>query len=395
MKTKCKKCGNSIRTDVKFCPSCGGRVINPVMLLFKTSGITILLILAISILVIGISLINKSSSRIVANNTSTENVKGLTPSKIDKNFIIDLQEGTVNRVKIGPSMTPAKVVRLMGKRPEEVRKDIKGLLFYFYYGEGVEFCFNEEKSHECFSINIYLNNRVGGPWSIKPLNSFKGSLTPIILGNDSAQKVIETLGEPSKTELDNSGVIDHLAYITSYGYFWVNFDEKGRISYIWLCYEPDPNNWYMKYLRNKEMNSVNKAEYIVPKTPSIPVHPRQGLTMPQGGPYNKIRMRIEQGRTDYVNQHPELPEDIKQTILNGTIYIEMLTEWVLASWGRPDNVVKNVNADGAVEQWEYTYYDPQCRYSGVARTYVYIARPKGLQNGWVTSWQETGDASPY
>lgn len=80
-------------------------------------------------------------------------------------------------------------------------------------------------------------------------------------------------------------------------------------------------------------------------------------------------------RQEIIGRHPEWPEDIKTTVLEGNIKIGMTEEQVLASWGKPDRVNRSVGIWGVHEQWIYevSYYN---------QIYVYV------ENGKLSSWQE-------
>lgn len=58
-------------------------------------------------------------------------------------------------------------------------------------------------------------------------------------------------------------------------------------------------------------------------------------------------------RQNYVASNPEIPEEIKQQILNGFIQIGMDTEMVLAAWGRPYDILRSGDASGLRETWVY------------------------------------------
>ena len=82
-------------------------------------------------------------------------------------------------------------------------------------------------------------------------------------------------------------------------------------------------------------------------------------------------------RRELVKRHPEWQRTIKELIEEGQIKIGMSKEQILASWGTPDKVNKNVGSWGVIEQWIYEGYISEYGIS----YYVYV------ENGVVTSWQ--------
>jgi hypothetical protein len=61
-------------------------------------------------------------------------------------------------------------------------------------------------------------------------------------------------------------------------------------------------------------------------------------------------------RQNYVVTHPNLPEHVKQDILEGAIQIGMTREMVVASIGDPHDVQRSGDASGIREVW--VYYAP-------------------------------------
>jgi hypothetical protein len=179
----------------------------------------------------------------------------ILPRELSHNsFIVDLREGTMRGVKMGPSMTPSEAVRLMNKKPEE-GDDEQGI--YSYYSEGIDLLFTSKSG--CYSIDIHLNDKKvrGGKYGERMLSyrAFKGSLAPVILASYDAKKVIELLGEPN----DSDSYFDQgwhrckrLTYDVSYGYFYVWFDKNGKADLITLTYSPDPNGLVKKYLQKNK-----------------------------------------------------------------------------------------------------------------------------------------------
>jgi len=70
-------------------------------------------------------------------------------------------------------------------------------------------------------------------------------------------------------------------------------------------------------------------------------------------------------RQDYINNHPNLSERDKQAILNETIYVGMPANSVIASWGRPFEVVQSYGEFGNYETWYYKYYYKYWRTSSI------------------------------
>lgn len=87
-------------------------------------------------------------------------------------------------------------------------------------------------------------------------------------------------------------------------------------------------------------------------------------------------------RQDYVKAHPELDDQIKESILNGKIILGMTKAQVIASWGRPVRIRQPVGSWRVYEQWIY-YNDPDSPHS-CPIIYVYF------RNGIVESWGECG-----
>jgi len=83
-------------------------------------------------------------------------------------------------------------------------------------------------------------------------------------------------------------------------------------------------------------------------------------------------------RQELISRHPEWTTEMKTLVEEGKINIGMTEEQVLASWGRPKKINKNVGTWGVFEQWEYEAPSPS--YSVIY--YVYF------ENGVVASWQK-------
>jgi len=95
------------------------------------------------------------------------------------------------------------------------------------------------------------------------------------------------------------------------------------------------------------------------------------------------RKKIQERRTSYVQNHPELDERTKSAILNGRIFIGMNTEQVLASWGKPNKINRSVYEWGVHEQWVYGGLSGYGRYSSYTEpTYLYF------EDGLLKSWQD-------
>ena len=89
-------------------------------------------------------------------------------------------------------------------------------------------------------------------------------------------------------------------------------------------------------------------------------------------------------RQAYVAAHPTLDTDIKWAILEGKVGVGMTPEQVIASWGRPHDINRNVGSWGVNEQWVYGYmkfYGSGAR-GFVSTHYLYF------ENGRLTSWQD-------
>lgn len=86
---------------------------------------------------------------------------------------------------------------------------------------------------------------------------------------------------------------------------------------------------------------------------------------------------IRQFRSAYLKEHPNLSERDEKAITNGYIYIGMSGDKVIASWGDPLKINRNVTSDSTLEQW---IFGPPTYYGG--ETLVY------LNNGIVVGWQD-------
>lgn len=92
-------------------------------------------------------------------------------------------------------------------------------------------------------------------------------------------------------------------------------------------------------------------------------------------PYRSTKEEKAILRREMVNRHPEWSEEVKESVLEGKVFIDMTKEQVLASWGKPDDINRTVTKFGTHEQWVYNY--------GIGiNTYLY------LENNVVTSWQD-------
>ncbi|MTI89553.1 MAG: hypothetical protein FH748_16485 [Balneolaceae bacterium] len=83
---------------------------------------------------------------------------------------------------------------------------------------------------------------------------------------------------------------------------------------------------------------------------------------------------IQRRRKRFVRNNSGIKQQYKQDILNGSIRIGMSKDMVRASWGRPNDVNRTVNAHSTREQWVYG--------SISTRRYVYF------EDGIMTSFQD-------
>lgn len=74
-------------------------------------------------------------------------------------------------------------------------------------------------------------------------------------------------------------------------------------------------------------------------------------------------------RIQYVNEHPNIPEKIKNAIRRGEVILGMTQSQVIASFGHPGTINRTSGSWGVYEQWVYS------------RGYLYF------ENGILTSWQ--------
>jgi hypothetical protein len=76
-------------------------------------------------------------------------------------------------------------------------------------------------------------------------------------------------------------------------------------------------------------------------------------------------LKIEKGYTD----------NIIETIIGGSVKLDMTREQVIFSWGRPNDINKTVGSWGVHEQWVYNR-------GSIQRQYLYF------ENDKLTSWQD-------
>ena len=65
---------------------------------------------------------------------------------------------------------------------------------------------------------------------------------------------------------------------------------------------------------------------------------------------------VSRRRQWYVNNHPNLTPQIRNSILNGNICLQMASEQVRASLGLPRDINRTVSTFGVHEQWVYGEY---------------------------------------
>lgn len=83
---------------------------------------------------------------------------------------------------------------------------------------------------------------------------------------------------------------------------------------------------------------------------------------------------IQRRRKSFVRNNPEIKQQYKHDILNGSIRIGMSKDMVRASWGRPNDINRTVNSYSTREQWVYG--------SISTRRYVYF------EDGVMSSFQD-------
>ena len=95
---------------------------------------------------------------------------------------------------------------------------------------------------------------------------------------------------------------------------------------------------------------------------------------------------INEARHFYVNQNPDISEEIKSAILNGNLIVGMKPADVVATWGKP--IEKNTThaQDNKNEQWIYGDID----YDTALDRYVFIHNKKFayLDNNILTAFQD-------
>ena len=94
------------------------------------------------------------------------------------------------------------------------------------------------------------------------------------------------------------------------------------------------------------------------------------------------RAKVSERRQTYVDNHPDLPVQIRRTILNGQLALGMTREEVNASYGFPNSINKGDYIFDADEQWTYRIYKTtQLDRNDRSRTCLYF------KEGRLISWQ--------
>ena len=89
---------------------------------------------------------------------------------------------------------------------------------------------------------------------------------------------------------------------------------------------------------------------------------------------------IEDGRLQYVKQHPKLNQRMKRIILEGRLVTGMTKDEVKGSWGMPDTVYRTKTNAIVNEQWIYRNVDQ--------RTFERVSFILNFRAERLASWQE-------
>lgn len=147
-------------------------------------------------------------------------ISNLTPPYVDNKLTFDLISGSFNGTQVGISMTPEKVIHLMGKQPEDTGLDI-----YSYYTDGLEFSFLQKSdSLYCYAITIFLQKCEGMGVNYKP---FKSNVL-LINKDDDQEKIIEKFKGQKDFTIENMSD-NSLIFKTFYGHLTFFFDTKNGI----------------------------------------------------------------------------------------------------------------------------------------------------------------------
>lgn len=93
-----------------------------------------------------------------------------------------------------------------------------------------------------------------------------------------------------------------------------------------------------------------------------------------------IQETIEQGRLDYIRQHPKLNPNTKRIIMDGRLVKGMSKEEVRASWGPADTIYRTKTNEIVHEQWIYKNIDPV--------TFDRLNYFLNFKNDKLSTWQE-------
>jgi hypothetical protein len=85
----------------------------------------------------------------------------------------------------------------------------------------------------------------------------------------------------------------------------------------------------------------------------------------------------EERRTSYVETHPGMNPDLRETILRGELLVDMTTDQVIASWGEPRRKEVLGSVGRVREQW--VYYKQHNEYTSSTYFLVFV-------NGYLKKW---------
>lgn len=108
------------------------------------------------------------------------------------------------------------------------------------------------------------------------------------------------------------------------------------------------NQWYQVKIPNTWSMPINSEEAVLNSYDTGWIHESILSEEPV-----KMLSKSERRRIGFVNNNPQISDQQKQDILEGTIRIGMTKEVAEACWGRPLDINRTVTANMVREQWVY------------------------------------------
>jgi len=148
-------------------------------------------------------------------------LRSLQPKNVIKEKIVfDLEKGALNGLKIGISMKPEDVIRLMGKQPEDARLDI-----FSYYKDGLEFSFLKRSGYSyCYAITVFLQDYDA---IVARYKAFKGEVNPLNK-RESQEKILEKFKRYKNFTVEDMDT-ETLTYKTPYGSLRFFFNKNNGV----------------------------------------------------------------------------------------------------------------------------------------------------------------------